>query len=453
MRCWRTVQTHLPFLLVCGALVYFATPGYAQESQDTSEAQEGATSQQLHYADESTPQNSVVVDLNEQTAYDDNVFGDNADRVGSTILQGGAHFGLQEERERSALSLDYQPEALFYTAIPGYNQANHYLSLKAKYDPARHFELRFEDTGSYLNGISSPGLNANASPALALSPTFNQTTIVPLARVFTDEGRADAIYQSSRRSTLDFFGSAGDLNFSAVANLQESLFNTQAYRGGVDYTYRWSANSTVGISALHENLRYGPSMDEIESPSLTYTWQGKSGLLVSLYGGPEYLRLNDVFISPGVVSSAPGLAGARNRESSWNGGGGFSLSWRSTRTIVTLSGQRLATDSGGFFTSVMNTAGSFDVRRSLIRHWDLLIDGVAAQSASLSPLFRGAALHDQTGSLKIERQLSSRLVVQVGYNAGRQRVYGDFPFLFDMNRNYISLGFFYRVGHIPLGRH
>ncbi len=447
----KTGLTSLALLLLFAVIAY--SPARAQETQSTPEAPQDDSSRQLHYADESTPQNNFVFDLNEQTAYDDNAYSDNAHRVGSSIIQGGAHFGLQVDHERSEMSFDYQPEGLFYVNIPGYNQANQNLSFNARFDVARHFQLRFQDTGFYYTGISSPALNSYASPQLSLSPSLNQTTLFPLARIFSDEGRVEATYQASRRSQFDFYGTAGNRNFSGVANTDENLFNTQTYRGGMDYTYRISATSTIGISALHQNLRFGPSMDEIESPELTYAWQGKSGASFSFYGGPDDVRLNDLLYFPGVAGSAPAYVGVRNHGSKWLAGGGASLGWRSTRTSVVLTGQRAVSDGGGFLTAVMNNAGGFDLRQSMSRHWDFLLSGVVAYSTSLSPLFGNAAIEDQTGSAKFERQISSRLVAQVGYTAGRQRETGAIPFLVDMNRNYVSLGFFYRLGQVPLGRH
>ena len=61
-------------------------------------------------------------------------------------------------------------------------------------------------------------------------------------------------------------------------------------------------------------------------------------------------------------------------------------------------------------------------------------------------------LNGQTGSLSIERDIGTNLVAQVGYQAGRQRVSGTYPFQVDMNRNYVSLGFIYRFKSLPLGR-
>jgi hypothetical protein len=110
-------------------------------------------------------------------------------------------------------------------------------------------------------------------------------------------------------------------------------------------------------------------------------------------------------------------------------------------------------DGGGLLTSVVNTAANFDVRRSLVRHWDLLLGAMVAKSAALSPLLGDASVKDQTATLKVERQLSTLFVAQVGYAADRQRVNGNLPFLLNMNRNYISLGVFCRLDQIPLGRH
>jgi hypothetical protein len=440
----------ITLIFVSVVLVWTVARATAQDAQTTQQFDDAA--QPLHYEDESAPKNNLVVDLNGATAYDDNVFGDNANRVGGTLIHAGAHFGLNEERERSALSIDYVPEFLFYTNVNGYNQVNQSLRFGAKYALSPHFELRFKDSGNYFTGIASPSLNENLAPESGPPPSLNNTVIYPLSRELSNEGRVDAVYQMSRRSGFDFYGSAGTRNFSGINNPQESLLNTQVFSGGLDYTYRVSRATTLGVSAMHQNLRYGDSLDKIESAFLTIAWEGRSGVTASLYGGPQYVRLNDDLAYLNVLPGNPFSPPIRDRGAKWEVGGGGSLGWRSARTAVQVSAQRLTSDGGGFFTSVMNSSANFDVRRNLSRRWDLLVTGTVAQSKALSPLFGGAGLNDQTGGLKIERQLANNLVAQVGYEAARQRVDGTFPFLVDMDRNYLSLGLFFRMGQIPVGR-
>jgi hypothetical protein len=456
MEIVRKVVIDVLFLLVGAAAWVAALPAQEnQENTSTQQDREEDPSQPLHYAnysEASTPKNILVIDFNGLTAYDDNVLGDNADRVGSAVFQGGAHIGLEEERNRSALSLDYLPEFLYYTNVNGYNQVNQSLRFGARYDLSRHFELRFEDTGTYYTGIASPRLNENESPASGPLPSLNNTVLIPLARELWDEGRVDAVYQMSRRSNFDFFGSAAVRNFSAIDNPLENLFNTQAFSGGLAYTYRLTATSTLGIMALHQNLRYGASLDRIESPLLTYAWQGKSGFTVSLYGGPQYVRLNDNLLLPNPPTSTTTFISVRQAADKWEGGGGANVGWRSPRTVVLGSAQRLSSDGGGIFTSVISTVESFEIRRHVVRHWDFLVGGENAQTTALSALFGGAVVNTQAGSLKIEREFAGNLVAQLGYVAGRQRVSGTYPFQVDMNRNYVSLGFFYRFKRLPLGR-
>jgi hypothetical protein len=428
----------------------------ALRAQENGE--EDAASQQLHYvhyADESTPENNIVMDINGANAYNDNVYSNNADRFGAMVFQTGAHFGLQEERRRFDVSLDYQPEFLIYTRVKGYDQVDQTLKFSALYTVRPHFELRLQDSGLYYTGIAIPGLNESVSFEVGPGPSLNNSILIPLAHEITDEGRVDALYQMSRRSNLDFFGNIGVRNFSGVENPEENLLDTQALSGGFAYTFRMTSTSTLGVSALHQNLRYGGSLDRIESGFLTFSWQAKSGFSANLYGGPQYVRLNDSFLLPNLTPSASGTTTfylARESGTKFNAGGGASLGWRSPRTVVQVSLQQIASDGGGVFTSVTNSSESLDLRRQLFRHWDVLLTGVNAQSRALSTLFGGAVLNGQTGSLSIERELGTNLVAQLGYQAGRQRVSGTYPFQVDMNRNYISLGFIYRVGRIPMGR-
>jgi len=267
-----------------------------------------------------------------------------------------------------------------------------------------------------------------------------------------DEGRLDAFYQMSRHSKFDFFGNVGIRNFSGVENPQLNLLNTQSFTGGVAYTYRLSTASNLGVMAVHQNLRYGDSLDKIESAFLTFTWQARSGFTASLFGGPQYVRLDDSISLP---SAAPGSTIsylARDIAAKWNGGGGVSFGWQSPRTVLLVSARRFTSDGGGIFTSVLSTSEGFEVRRHLIQHWDLLLTGLNSQSKALSPLFGGGVVDGKTASLMIEREMATNMVAQLGYVTGRQRVGGIYPFQVDMNKNYVTLGFIYRVGRFPLGR-
>jgi hypothetical protein len=447
MRICQNSLIYMGLLLVCGGAIPMVLTAQDNVQDDPSQQL-----RYVQYADESTPKNNLVMDFNGATAYDDNVLGDNADRQGAMVFQTGAHFGWEEERARFSISLDYQPEFVMYSNVSGYNQIDQTLRFSGKYHVSRHFELRFQNSGFYFTGIASPTLNENATFTSGPQPTLNNTVLIPLAHEITDEARMDGVYQISRRSALDVFSTVGIRNFSGVKNSQETLLNTQTLTGGLAYTYRVNASSTLGVSAQHQNLRYGSSLDRIESAFLTFTWQGKSGLSASLYGGPQYVRLKDSFLLP--TSSAPTTTYFLARESGTklNAGGGASLGWRSNRTVVQASVQQIASDGGGVFTSVTDISESFDVRRELRKHWDLLMTVTTGQSRALSGLFGGAVLSGQAGSLSVERDIGSKLVAQVGYQAGRQRVSGTYPFQVDMNRNYISLGFIFRFNRIPLGR-
>jgi len=169
MRIRQTVMIEMLLLLGWGAAGVGIVP--AQEAQEVD------PSLQLHYvnyADESTPKNSVVVDVNGATGYDDNVFSNNADRLGAMVFQTGVHVGLNEERERSTVNLDYQPEFLLYTKVKGYNQVNQILRFGARYKVSPHFELNFQDSGYYYTGITSPGISQGLSPETGPPPVPQQ---------------------------------------------------------------------------------------------------------------------------------------------------------------------------------------------------------------------------------------------------------------------------------------
>lgn len=454
----RTAWVYFCLALVWGAV---CTPRLAgQDSQDNHGAQDAAVDQDssapLHYADQAkTPKNALVIDLQGAAAYDDNVYRDNASRVGSMVLQGGGHVGLSIERERSALSVDYTPDFLAYTNVSGYNSTNQDLRFNAKYDVTRHFELRFNDTGAYYTGLYSPSMNGyTASPAPTLGG-LNDTIFTALDHNFSNEGRLDAAYQWSRRSSIDFFGSVGTRNIGGASIPELFLFNTQVYTGGFAYTYRLTADTDIGFTAMHQNLDAGISHDEIETPMLTFSWESRGGVFVGVSGGPQYLRQHDtiyypIFTGKTVLPTSYQLR--HNTDQMWAGAGTVNVGWRSDRTVIEASAQRMTADGGGIFTAVINTTETLDVRRHLERQWDLLFSAQIAQSKALGAGYGGAGLNDQVGSIKLERQLSNRLVSQFGYEAARQRVIGGFPELFNMNRNYLSLGFFYRLGQIPMGR-
>src|SRR5579864_4065647 len=114
---------------------------------------------------------AIVFELNTQSAYDDNVLGNNQNKVGDYIFETGVNAKFQHDWSRFNLTVDYRPDFVIYKNFPQFNQLNQDLNLAGVYRASRHITVNVRDITTFQRGVAvvrptENDVNAPGSPEL-----------------------------------------------------------------------------------------------------------------------------------------------------------------------------------------------------------------------------------------------------------------------------------------------
>lgn len=405
-----------------------------------------------NYAGSSFPRNVLLFSLAQETAFDDNVLSNNLDRRSDVSFGFAGRMAFRQERKRLTFALDYHPDLLLYRETPG-NVLNHGLELDLNYQPAPRLALRLRNSLHYTTGVFHPRSSEEFMTALGAPARLNDTIFVPRHRTFEDNLRFDAVYQKSHRTSLTFFGGLQNRDFILEASSRERLQDTQGINAGVQYLHRLDRASTVGGLYLVQNLQFGDqSRALIHTAFFNYARRLSPGVTAEVFAGPQYMRSRERFQTELIfLGSRATLAGEIFR-AQWHGALGGSVTMRSSETVFQISARRMVTDGGGLLISaVSNVLVEVSARRRLARGWHATWNLNVAHSRAMSSFLPDTTLESQSVGLALERSLTEDLTARLGYNFQRQRG-GPVLLQDEIDRNRLTLGFFYQLGKIALGR-
>ena len=136
----------------------------------------------------------------------------------------------------------------------------------------------------------------------------------------------------------------------------------------------------------------------------------------------------------------------------WNWAIGGALTKRLDRTAFQLTTQRQVSNGGGLVGTVVSTSVGANVRRRLSRRWDAIWSGTYAQNNSFASGFPTNDYQSETAAFGLERSLTEKLSLRMGYDYLRQRGSGGTLSIADFDRDLWSVQFSYRFHQIALGR-
>jgi hypothetical protein len=412
----------------------------------------------LNYVGESFPSNIVIFSLDDETGYDDNIFGSKTTRRGDFFSALGPHIaflrkgGVASRAQRLNFSLDYEPYFLLYRRAGSLDAAIQFVHWDMKYQFSPSFGLRLRDSFGYHTGVYQPHSSKEFLPELASPTSLNGTVITPQGRVLKNETRLDAVYRKSTRTSFDLFGAFLNHRWSHLIS-GVPLFNVEGVDAGFEYSYRLAPTKTVGVLYLLENLSFGRQLRAVvHSAFFSVALRLPSETALNFFAGPQNtqqhgLFSNSLFAIFGTNATSVGHVGSAGP---WSEAVGCNLSKQSDRTVFQISAQRLISDGGGFFqASVINSFIDLSLRRRLVGRWD----GIwTLDYARTSALGFESSIRSQTAGFAVEHSLRDRLSARLSYNYVRQRGAGQIPVFADVDRDRVSFGVFCRVGKIPLGR-
>lgn len=403
----------------------------------------------LSYSGESSPRNFLLVDVDAQSVYDDNVLSNNAERIGAAGFSISPRLSFRRQGKHLTFALGYQPNLLIYQKVASRNALDQNLRLDGDYQFTPRFDVKTHGSLLYRTGVFQPQSSEALSPGLAPPTSLNQTVISPLAHQFQHDFGFDATYLTSFRTSFRLFGDSLQRDFSQPGSQTTTLLNTNEKNAGLEYRYRLGRASTFGALYLLQDFRFGLERRLLShSAFFSYARQVSPSLSFDVFGGPEYTRLHDLVILPlGIFTLNIPIFRA-----GWYWSAGGDLTKRSEKTVYQISAQRQVTDGGGFFAAAINSYVGASVRRKLTSRWDGTWRLGYTQTSRLASASLAGRVQGETVSFGLERSLTENLSAQLGYQFNRQRSRGSFRSLADFDRDFVYFGVSYHLGRIPVGR-
>jgi hypothetical protein len=390
-----------------------------------------------------------VFGFNVRSSYDDNVFGNNQQRVGDANFLFGPSLSLRREGQRLNLALDYQPHFLIYRNASEPNTVDQGLVLDARYRVNSHLTFRARTSATYTTGIFQPSQNGEILSGIGSPSSLNQTVFAPTVKQISLGSRIDASYQTSRHDSVSFSLGQSTLDFKQQVSNESGLQNTQERDASLLYEHRLSPHSTLGVDYRFQIIHFGQDTRTlVNSASLSYAKQFSPSLTISVFGGPQYSRLKGLFSLP----LGPFLLQVPVSRTDWNWAIGGALTKRLDRTVFQLTAQHQVSNGGGLAAAVASTSVGANVRRRLSRRWDAIWSGNYAQNNSFASEFPAGDYQSETAGFGLERSLTEKLSLRMGYDYLRQHGSGGTPSIADFDRDLWSVQFSYRFHQLALGR-
>jgi hypothetical protein len=446
--CHRVKCGMLVLTAACGWLV--APPSARSQEANLENGGEQTHAKSAAHAAEEPEHNAVILDVTGGASYNDNVFANNLDRVHDTLFDVGGSLGLYERRSRFDIALMYRPNLIVSRQFSAYDQVNHDVSFQGTYRATPHLDLELRDTTDYYRGIfETPVAETPFSPA-APPPSLNDTVFTPLVSEFSNQTRIDLVDRLTPNGTADAFGTFEDRTFGKLQNL-ETLFNTISGAAGLTYTYRLNRAWSVAASYSFQALAFGSSSQAaFHNASLNVTWNATPTLAIAAFGGPQRADLYETLADQALITRKTATSPIDLQH--WYAAYGASITKEIQHFQFQLSGQRIATDGGGVQTGVINTQEDLQLRWLISEHWEARLTGENSNTRSLSPTLSNGQMQSQRVGFVMVRRFTPRLSAKFGYDYTRQRVGGQLPFFFNMDRNLVSFSVTYRVADFLLGR-
>ncbi len=443
----------LVILALLPGAAWAQSTGSVETAPPTTPPYGGGELPPLQYAGPSSPKNFVSLDLNAETAYDDNVFTNNALRLGDAVFSIAPHLLWSETRKALSFSLDYLPDVEIYGQIQGRNQLNHALQFDLNYRVNPHLGLRVRDSSYYRNDVFMPRLSGGLLSRQGAPTSLNDSVFAPLARVFGNNSRVDVVYEKTRRTWFTLFGDVLQREFLHESSGAGTLLNTHGWSSGSQFIHRFTAKTTFGTVYMLQELRFGPSSRTLaHSGFVSLSHQFSPSLGLQVFGGPQYMRVHDRFLTAFAIPGGIALARIPIFRTGWHEAFGGSFLRQTEKNALEISAHRLLTDGGGLLPAVSNSFVRGEARERIARRWNAIFELEVAGSHAFSFLSEDARVRTQRVGVAFERSLKEGLTARLGYNFLRQKAEGSFPFQNDVDRNRVSFGVYYRLGQKTLGR-
>ena len=411
----------------------------------------------LSYAGQASSSNMFLSSLSSQAMYDSNVTASSGAPTGDVIYSLGPQFALVHATGNFTAALDYQPYFQFYQHLTSYNRVNQALAADLGYRIGPRLTLRFRESFKDQTGMYQPQPGSDFVPGLGAPTTLNTTVYPPLLSSRDNNTRLDATYQKSTRTSLTVFGAYDRAYYNTSEVTSASVSDTQSVTSGAQYAYRFTEHFTLAALYLLQPMRFRGNLPAgsisnltVQSALVTVGWRASQTLMVSFFGGPQYQELQRTQGTSSVQVGSPTSTGMPENDWSWAAGG--TVSKQSERTALVLSVSRSVSNGGAWLSAVTASIASLELRRRLSRRWDGSCSVVYAQNQYLGSPSTTDKLNSETLSLSLGHSLSEKATIRLSYNFIQQQGTSSPIAGANFGHNQVSLGVYYTLRKVPLGR-
>jgi hypothetical protein len=402
-----------------------------------------------NYDGTSPTRNILALGFNAGSSYDDNILGNNRQRVGDVAFQFGPSLNVRREGQRLSFALSYRPHFRVYRKVSEQNAVDQTLGFDAGYKVNSRLSFRARTSAFYTTGIFQPNQYEESLPGLGSPSSLNTTVFAPTARQLTWSSRLDASYQAGKHDLVGIFAGQSKLDFRQQSSNAGSIQNTEQKDAGLVYQHRLSRHTTLGIDYQYKDIRFGSdSRTLVHSALFSYAQQVSASLTLSVFGGPQFSRVKEVItfpLGPFTIRVPVSLP-----SSNWALGG--MLTKQLDKTAFQLTAQHQVSDGGGLLGAVVSSSAGASARRRLPGRWDAIWSAGYANNSSLDATSSRAAYQSLTAGVGLEHSLTEKLSVRVGYDFVHQRGTGQSQLFADFDRDLWSVQFSYGFHEIAIGR-
>ncbi len=433
-----------------------AQPQYADQTQDTQAPQgqpyASPLPQSILFAGENLPPNVFFAGVNTDVMYDTNMHAGDYITGGSLAYTLGGQVDYRTTSATNAVSFEYDPSYTDYVGARGLNTTSQTLGLGLTQSLGERLAVNLTDGFDYDTGLYSP-LNTSAlligvDPGSLLNPSI----VAPTAHELENNGTVTLNFRQTSRSDWSVFGGDMIRRFSRQS-LNYGLFNTNGYSGGLQYGYRLTEHTSVGLMYMYQDLRMSSfSHMLVNTGYLSLSHRFSENLRASIFGGPEHSKVHEnVTIMLPLFGGLAVLHSVQDR-SSWYPTFGGSIDEKTPLAAFQLTAERQETDGGGLLPfPLLNTSVMLSAHRPLVS-WDVRFRGGYGRSTVAGMGQVVERLTDWTGGILAEHPVTSNLSMQLGYSLSRQRNAGVFAELPNMTLGQFSFGLLYRIKEVSLGQ-
>jgi len=382
------------------------------------------------------------------TAYTDNALGGiNGHAISDIGYSVAPSIALDETTPRTHLIATYAPGFTFYQRVSARNESDHAASIDFSYRVSPHVTFSARDAFVKSSNIfNDPSLGTNTAVAGGL-PNTNLSVVAPIADVLNNSGNVGLTYQFALNGMIGVSGTFSNLHYPDSSEVP-GLFDANSQGGSAFYSRRISKMHYLGVSYQFQRLisypTAGLSETQTHAAVFFYTLYASTLFSISFFGGPQH--------SDTIQPPLPPLQLQLPEMRSWTPIVGGSLSWQGRLTTIALSYSHAIMGGGGLIGAVHADTGSTSIRRQLAKRLSGSLAGSYTQNDVLASLLAGGTDgHSLFGTATLERDFGEHFNIALGYSRIHQS-YSNVPLLSlvpDTNREFISIKY---VFVRPLGR-